>query len=71
MDEWNQFKEDRDEDLQDVNLRTEKVHGMSESPIKDHEDEHDEVGTFIQERVLEDMNIVSPREDDIFLFLMH
>lgn len=69
MEEWNQPKEDSDEDLQDANLRIENMHGMSESPIKVCEDEHNEARNFIQEGVLGDMNIVAPCEDDISDFL--
>ena len=69
MVECNQSKEGSDEDLQDANLRIENVHGISESPIKARDDQHDEVGTFIQERVLADMNIVAPCEDVISNFL--
>jgi len=40
------------EDLQDAYLRIENMHDMSESPIEDHEDEHNEIEAYIQERVL-------------------
>lgn len=74
MEEWDPSKEDHDdhenvEGLHDANLRIENVHDISKIPIEVNEDEHDEVGTFIQERGFEDMNITVPCEDDISNFL--
>lgn len=41
---------------------------VNESPIEFHEKGHDEVGSLIQEGVLEDMDIVAPCEVDISNF---
>lgn len=71
MEKWNPSKEDHKtiEGLQDANLRIENVHDMNESPIKVHEDQHDEVESFIQEGAFEAMNIIASYDDDISDFL--